>query len=87
MLKLYLWLIYIYIKSAIYKEIEKLENSSNMCDKKKGHCVRLYANDVKCFTCLDTQQYIKDRENLPWCAFDGRGRYDLMGCVNCNNRG
>lgn len=75
------------MKTDIYKEIEKLENSSNIHNKKKGHFVRLVADDIKCFTCLDTQQYLRDRNNLPWSSFDGRGSYDLMGCIKCNNTG
>ena len=57
------------MKTDIYKEIEKLENSSNIHNKKKGHFVRLVADDIKCFICLDTQQYLRDRNNLPWSSF------------------
>jgi hypothetical protein len=75
------------MKDKIYSEIERLENSNNDLNKRKGRTVRLIADTVHCFKCIDTKRCWHDRSNLPWCAMDGKGNFDISGCPECNNIG
>jgi hypothetical protein len=75
------------MKIEIYNQIELLENSLNEVEKRKGRTIRLFANAIHCFKCIGARRSWKDRDNLPWSAFDGRGYYDIIGCTECNNCG
>lgn len=75
------------MKKEIYDSLLSLETNDNPVLKRKGQITKILADTVSCFQCIDTKKYWKERDNLPWSALDGRGYYDIMGCVNCNNRG
>jgi len=47
--------------------------------------MRYVVEHIKCFTCLDTKQLWRDREGLPFSAWDGRGRYDITKCSVCSS--
>ena len=42
--------------------------------------MRYVVDKTKCFTCLDTKQLWREREGLPFSAWDGRGSYDVIKC-------
>ncbi len=46
--------------------------------------MRYVVDHVKCFTCLDTRQLWREREGLPFSAWDGRGKYDVIKCNSCS---
>ena len=75
------------MKNEIYAEINRLQNDTNEINQRKGHSIFLFSETIKCFKCLDTRRAWKDRDNLPWCAMDQRGHYDIIGCSECNNCG
>jgi hypothetical protein len=75
------------MKDKIYSEIERLENSNSDFNKHKGHIVRLAADTIHCFKCIDTKRCWHDRYHLPWAAMDGKGNFDIDGCPECNNIG
>jgi hypothetical protein len=74
------------IKNEIFGEITALENNTNELQKRKGRTIRLFANNVSCFKCIDTKKSWTTRTNLPWSALDGRGSYDIVGCSNCSKQ-
>ena len=47
--------------------------------------LRYVVDHIKCFTCLDTRQLWRDREGLPFSAWDGRGKYDIIKCNVCSS--
>ena len=47
--------------------------------------MRYIIDHMKCFTCLDTKQLWRDREGLPFSAWDGRGKYDVIKCNTCSS--
>lgn len=47
--------------------------------------MRYVVDQIKCFTCLDTRQLWRDREGLPFSAWDGRGKYDIIKCNVCSS--
>jgi hypothetical protein len=75
------------MKTKIYNEIKTLENSHNDFQKKKGRIVRIFADNIKCFKCIDTKRTWKNRDNSTMTSLDGKGSYDIIGCYNCNNVG
>jgi len=76
------------MKDKIYEEIQRLENSTiSEINRRKGRTVRLIADTISCFKCLDTRRAWKDRDNLPLSSFDGRGKFDIIGCTECNKIG
>lgn len=42
-------------------------------------------DQIKCFICLDTNKLWKNRSNLPFDAWDGRGSYDIIKCNSCSD--
>ena len=46
--------------------------------------MRYVVEKTKCFTCLDTKQLWREREGLPFSAWDGRGSYDVIKCNICS---
>lgn len=75
------------MKNEIYNEIQKLENNSNEIYKKKGRCIRILADTISCFICLDTRRNWKNRNNMLSTSLDCKGNYEIVGCLNCNNVG
>ena len=73
------------MKDAILAEIQLLEQSENLLDRKRGRTIRLVLESIRCVTCLDTRRYWKFRDGLPWSALDLRGYYDVMGCSDCSD--
>ena len=47
--------------------------------------MRYVVDKTKCFTCLDTKQLWREREGLPFSAWDGRGSYDVIKCNMCSS--
>ena len=47
--------------------------------------MRYVVDQIKCFTCLDTRQLWRDRDGLPFSAWDGRGKYDIIKCNACSS--
>ena len=47
--------------------------------------MRYVMDRVKCFTCLDTKQLWRERDGLPFSAWDGRGKYDVIKCNSCSS--
>ena len=41
------------MKNEIYNEIKTLENSPNEFQKKKGRFVRILADKITCFNCIE----------------------------------
>lgn len=75
------------MKTEIYNEIQKLENSSNEIYKKKGRFIRILADTIYCFVCIDTRRNWKNRNNILSTSLEGKGNYEIVGCLNCNNIG
>ena len=75
------------MKNEIYNEIKKLENSSNEIYKKKGRCIRVLADTISCFICIDTRRNWKNKNNILSTSLDSKGNYEIVGCLNCNNIG
>jgi hypothetical protein len=75
------------MKNEIYNEIQKLENNSNEIYKKKGRCIRILADTISCFICIDTKKNWKNKNNISSISLDSNGNYEIVGCLNCNNTG
>lgn len=75
------------MKNEIYNEIKTLENSYNDFQKRKGRIVRILADDITCFKCIDTKRTWKNRDNLTGLTLDEKGSYEILGCDNCNKIG
>lgn len=75
------------MKNEIYNEIQKLENNSNEIYKKKGRCIRILADTISCFICIDTKRNWKNKNNISSISLDSNGNYEIVGCLNCNNVG
>ena len=75
------------MKNEIYTEIKILENSHNEFQKIKGRIIRIIADNINCFKCIDTKRTWKNRDNLTMSTLDGKGKYDILGCPKCNNVG
>lgn len=75
------------MKNEIYNEIQKLENNSNEVYKKKGRCIRILADTISCFMCIDTKRNWKNKNNISSISLDSKGNYEIVGCLNCNNVG
>jgi hypothetical protein len=75
------------MKNEIYNEIKTLENSPNDFQKRKGKMVRILAENITCFKCIDTKRTWKNRDNSAGVSLDGNGTVDIIGCNNCNNIG
>lgn len=75
------------MKDTVYNIINSLENDVNNIKRRKGMIAKEYANSISCFYCLDTKKMWKERNNLPWDSFDGRGSYDIIKCRKCCNGG
>lgn len=75
------------MKNEIYNEIKTLENSSNDIQKRKGRCIRLLADNITCFKCIDTKRSWKNKNNLSLSFINNSGSCDIVGCNNCNNVG
>lgn len=75
------WSEYIGIKRQMNKENVLL--AIKRCNLNNPE-MRYVVDHVKCFTCLDTRQLWRDREGLPFSAWDGRGKYDVIKCNSCS---
>jgi len=75
------------MKNEIYNEIKTLENSPNDFQKRKGRIVRMMADNITCFKCIDTKRTWKNRDNIQRSCLEPNGNYDIFGCYNCNNVG
>jgi len=75
------------MKNEIYNEIQRLENSLNEFQKKKGRCIRFLADIISCFICIDTRRNWKNRNNILSTSLHTKGNYEIVGCLNCNNIG
>jgi hypothetical protein len=85
------------MKNEIYNEIKTLENSYNDFQKRKGKIVRILADNITCFNCIDTKRSWKNRDNPTGSSLsangngigngNGNGNYDIIGCYNCNRVG
>lgn len=75
------------MKTEIYNEIKKLENSPDDIQKRKGRYIRILADSISCFTCIDTKRSWKNKDNLLMLSFNGGNNCDIVGCYNCNNIG
>lgn len=75
------------MKNEIYNEINTLENSYNEFQKRKGRFIRILADNIKCFKCIDTKRTWKNKDNLSGSYLDCKRNYDIIGCCNCNNIG
>jgi hypothetical protein len=75
------------MKNEIYNEIKTMENSHNDFQKRKGRMVRILADSITCFKCIDTKRAWKNRDISSGSSPDDKGNYDIIGCCNCNNVG
>jgi hypothetical protein len=75
------------MKNEIYNEIKTLENSYNEFQKRKGRIVRIFADNIKCFKCIDTKRTWKNRDNQSGTSLNYKGNFEIFGCYNCNNIG
>jgi hypothetical protein len=73
------------IKGDIYNEIERLLAREEEHSKIRGYTIKQVADTIGCGRCLDSRLCWKDRDNLPFAAWDGRGNYDIMSCPECTN--
>lgn len=73
------------IRNNIYTKIELLEKSNMIHEQDMGAAIRHLADSIKCFNCLDTGKSWQDRKGLPFAAWDGRGKYDIMKCIHCSS--
>jgi hypothetical protein len=76
------------MKNEIYKEIKRLENSSDDILKRKGKTIKILADNISCFQCIDTKKCLKNKNNHPsQLSLNNMQNYDIVGCYECNNVG
>ena len=73
------------IKVDIFNEIERLLGREEEHSKIRGYTIKQIADTIGCGRCLDSRLCWKDRDNLPFASWDGRGNYDIMSCPECTN--
>jgi hypothetical protein len=73
------------IKVDIFNEIERLLGREDEYSKIRGYTIKQLAETIGCGRCLDSRLCWKDRDNLPYSSWDGRGNYDIMSCPECTN--
>lgn len=75
------------MKNKIYNEIKTMETSSNDIIKRKGRTIRILADTISCFKCIDTKRSLKNKNNSQYTTINSKINYDIIGCYNCNNVG
>ena len=70
-------------------DIEKYANSNidspDPETKKFGKLIIKNINNFECYYCLDTGKTWRERENMLFSSWDGRGKYDIHKCNHCSN--
>lgn len=73
------------------KEIQNIANefiqSNDSETKRFGKIIIKYIDSIKCYSCLDTKQKWKTRDNKFFATLDGRGQYDIVKCSKCTKGG
>ena len=64
-----------------------METSSNDIIKRKGRTIRILADTISCFKCIDTKRSLKNKNNSQYTTINSKINYDIIGCYNCNNVG
>lgn len=75
------------VRNNIKKRCDELIQRNDKLSKMEGLYTKQALEKIKCIKCLDTKLLWKDRDNLPFSAWDGRGNYDYINCTSCSDGG
>ena len=75
------------VRNNIRKRCDEMINKDDKLSKMEGLYTKQALDKISCIRCLDTTLLWKDRDGLPFSAWDGRGYYDYINCTSCGNGG
>ena len=67
-------------KAQFYFELEELEKGDSIKGRERAKKLRVAAEKIKCFYCLDYTVVYRDRQGA-LSNLDGRGDYDIINCL------
>ena len=75
-----------YMKPIIDGELVRMHTSSNSDIRTRGKQLKKAADNVECFSCMDTKKQWDWRESR-LAQLDGKGKYDVVNCSGCARGG